>query len=141
VIIVASVSLLLCQGISETAERLLEYGPSIVARRVVSGHWIPVPVEEAVMTATTIPGVISATPRIWGVVNCPEGPVTVMGILLSNAKMIEIYPELVKSPGRGEALIGPGILSENLNRDIDTELVLLNGRRELKVKVTGVFTC
>jgi hypothetical protein len=140
VIIVASVSLLICQGISDTAERLIEHGPSVVVRRVVAGHWVPVPVEEAVNAAVSVPGVISATPRIWGVVNGPEGPVTIIGNPLSNEKILNIYPELGKSPGQGEALIGPGVLSGNLNEKMDSELILLNGRRELKVKVTGVIT-
>jgi hypothetical protein len=139
VIIVLSVSLLLCQGISETAKRFLEYGPSVVVRRVVSGHWVPVPVEEAVKAAISVPGVLSATPRIWGVVTSPEGPVTVMGNPLSDENMRKIHPDLIKSPGREEGVIGPGVVSVSSNGVIDTELVLVNGRRELKVKVTGVL--
>jgi len=139
VIMVASVSLLLCRGISETAERLLEHGPSVVVRRVVSGHWIPVPVEDAVKAAVSVPGVISAKPRIWGVINGPEGPVTVIGAPLPDEKTLKIHPAILKSPGKGEAVIGPGVFSEYSNGKINAELVLLNGRRELKVKVTGVL--
>jgi ABC-type lipoprotein release transport system permease subunit len=139
VIIVASVALLLCQGISETAERLLKHGPSVVVRRVDSGHWVPVPVEDAVRAAISVPGVISAEPRIWGVISGPERPVTVMGNPLSNENMFKSHPDLAKAPGRGEAVIGPGVLSASSNGNIDTRLVLLNGRRELKVKVTGVL--
>jgi hypothetical protein len=139
VIIVASISLLLCQGISETAKNLLEHGPSVVVRRVVSGHWAPVPVEDAVRAAVSVPGVISAAPRIWGVINGPEGPVTIMGNPLSDQNMLKIHPHPGKSPGQGEAVIGPGVLSASSNGKIDTDLVLVNGRRELKVRVTGVL--
>jgi hypothetical protein len=106
VIIIASVSLLLCQGISTTAEKLLEHGPSVVARRVVSGHWVPVPVEEAVKAAVSVPGVISATPRIWGVINGPETPVTVIGYPLLNEEMLNNHLGLDKFPSRGKAVIG-----------------------------------
>lgn len=139
VIIVASVSLLLSQGISETAIRLLEHGPSVVVRRVVSGHWVPVPVEDAVRAAVSVPGVISATPRIWGVINGPEGPVTIMGTPLTDENMLKIHPVPGKSPVQGEAVIGPGVISVSSNGKIHTEIFLVNGRRELKVKVTGVL--
>jgi hypothetical protein len=139
VIIVASVSFLLCRGVSETAEKLLEHGPSVVVRRVVSGHWVPVPVENAVKAAVSVPGVVSATPRIWGVINGPEGPVTVMGTVLSDKNLLKIHPGLGKSLHRGEALIGPGVLSTYSKGEIDTELVLFNGRRQLTVTVAGVL--
>jgi hypothetical protein len=139
VIIVASVSFLLCRGVSETAEKLLEHGPSVVVRRVVSGHWVPVPVENAVKAAVSVPGVVSATPRIWGVINGPEGPVTVMGTVLSDKNLLKIHPGLGKSLHRGEALIGSGVLSIYLKGEIDTELVLFNGRRQLTVTVAGVL--
>jgi hypothetical protein len=139
VIILPGVSLLLCHGISQTAERLLEQGPSVVVRRVVSGHWVPVPVEDAVRAAISVPGVITATPRIWGVVNGPEGPVTITGTPLSNDNMLKIHSGRGNFPNRGEAVIGEGVLSGNSDTKSDTELLLSNGRRKLKVKVTGVF--
>jgi ABC-type lipoprotein release transport system permease subunit len=139
VIIIASVSLLLCQGISTTAEKLLEHGPSVVARRVVSGHWVPVPVEEAVNAAVSVPGVISATPRIWGVINGPETPVTVIGYPLLNEEMLNNHLGLDKFPSRGKAVIGAGVLSAPSIDGSNIGLVLLNGRRELKVQVTKVL--
>jgi ABC-type lipoprotein release transport system permease subunit len=141
VIIIASIALLLCQGISTTAEKLLEHGPSVVARRVVSGHWVPVPVEEAVKAAVSVPGVISATPRIWGVINGPEAPVTIIGypLLNQNEELLKNHLELDKSPSRGNAIIGPGVLSATSIADSNIGLVLLNGLRELKVQVIKVL--
>jgi hypothetical protein len=140
VIIIASVSLLLCQGISTTAEKLLEHGPSVVARRVISGHWVPVPVEEALKAAVSVPGVISATPRIWGVINGPEAPVTIIGYPLFKGEMLKNHLELDKSPSPGKAIIGPGVLSIPSIEDSTIGLVLLNGRRELKVQVIKVLS-
>jgi ABC-type lipoprotein release transport system permease subunit len=141
VIIIASIALLLCQGISTTAEKLLEHGPSVVARRVVSGHWVPVPVEEAVKAAVSVPGVISATPRIWGVINGPEAPVTIIGypLLNQNEELLKNHLELDKSPIRGNAIIGQGVLSAPSIADSNIGLVLLNGLRELKVQVIKVL--
>jgi ABC-type lipoprotein release transport system permease subunit len=141
VIIIASIALLLCQGISTTAEKLLEYGPSVVARRVVSGHWVPVPVEEAVKAAVSVPGVISATPRIWGVINGPEAPVTIIGypLLNENEELLKNHLELDKFPSRGKAIIGSGVLSAPSIADSNIGLVLLNGLRELKVQVIKVL--
>jgi hypothetical protein len=139
VIIIASISLLLCQGISTTAEKLLEHGPSVVVRRVVSGHWVPVPVEEAVKAAVSVPGVLSATPRIWGVINGPEAPVTVIGYPLLNGDMLKNHLGFDKFPSRGKAVIGPGVLSDPSLDGSNIGLVLLNGRRELKVQVTKVL--
>jgi ABC-type lipoprotein release transport system permease subunit len=141
VIIIASIALLLCQGISTTAEKLLEHGPSVVARRVVSGHWVPVSVEEAVKAAVSVPGVISATPRIWGVVNGPEAPVTIIGfpLLNENEELLKNHLELDKPPSRGKAIIGPGVLSAPSIADSNIGLVLLNGLRELKVQVIKVL--
>jgi ABC-type lipoprotein release transport system permease subunit len=141
VIIIASIALLLCQGISTTAEKLLEHGPSVVARRVVSGHWVPVPVEEAVKAAVSVPGVISATPRIWGVINGPEAPVTIIGYpsLNENEELLKNHLEHDKSPSRGKAIIGPGVLSVPSIADSNSGLVLLNGGRELRVQVIKVL--
>ena len=139
VIIVAASSLMLSQGISKTAEELLAFGPSIVVRRVASGHWVPVPVDEAVKSAISVTGVISAKSRIWGLINGPEGPVTVMGIPVSDDNIFGIHPEPVKFPGEGEALIGAGVLTTFPKEGIDSELFLSNGRRKLNVKVIGVL--
>ncbi len=139
VIIVASVPILLCHGISVTAERLLEYGPSVVVRRVISGNWTPLPIEDGLKAAVSVPGVITAVPRIWGVVNGPEGPVTIMGNPIWDEKTLKVQTGSFKSPGLGEAVIGPGVLSSDLNEQIGKEVDFFNGQRELKVKVTGVM--
>ena len=138
-IIIAGISLLLSHGISKTAEKFLDYGPSVVVRRVISGHWVPIPEHDAVRAAISVPGVISAAPRIWGVIRGPEGPVTVMAIPGSDEGIVETYSGRGKFPGRGEALIGMGVLSASSSGGIDGELMLYNGRSKLIVKVVGVL--
>ncbi len=73
-------ALLLSQALSTTAGRLLKDSPSIVVRRVSPLGWSPMPAEESIRLARSVPGVLNARIRIWGTANSPAGPVTVFGI-------------------------------------------------------------
>ncbi|MFO8083410.1 MAG: FtsX-like permease family protein [Desulfobacterales bacterium] len=140
VIVVAAVPLLLSQGISTTAQRLLDNGPSMVVRRMMSGHWLPVPIEDAVRAAESVTGVLSAKPRIWGVVYGPEGAVTVMGFPCSGVESLKSFPDFKNAPHRGEAFIGPGVISATLNQEISHELLLFNGDKKLSVRMAKMLS-
>ncbi|GEM_PF-562099 len=140
VIVVAAVPMLLSHGLSNTAQRLLDSGPSLVVRKLAAGHWLPMPVEDGVKAAESVTGVLSAVPRIWGVVGGPESVTTVMGVSESDVQTLKRFSDLTKSPARGEAFIGPGVLSASSNGDKVEELLLLNGQKELSVKVGKIFS-
>lgn len=139
-IVVAGVPLLLSQAISVTAYRLLDNGPSMVVRRVVAGNWNPIPSEEAVHSAKSVTGVLSAEPRIWGVVTGPEKALTIMGIQKSDVKHPEIFLRSIEKPGPGEAVIGSGVLDLPLSGEMGNELILINGRRKVYVKVKSMLS-
>ena len=100
-------ALLLSQALSTTAGRLLKDSPSIVVRRVSPLGWSPMPAEESIRLARSVPGVLNARIRIWGTANSPAGPVTVFGIDRSQP-FSDLYRS-VPSPKRGEAVLGAGI--------------------------------
>ena len=100
-------ALLLSQALSTTAGRLLKDSPSIVVRRVSPLGWSPMPAEESIRLARSVPGVLNARIRIWGTVNSPAGPVTVFGIDRSHP--LGDLTKSVPSPERGEAVLGAGI--------------------------------
>jgi hypothetical protein len=127
-------ALLLTEALSNTAAELLEAGPSIVVRRVNAGGWTPMPVEEGLRIARSIPGITQARVRIWGVAAGPAGTVTVVGVNDETAE--SILPEKSelrgRAPGIGEAVIGPGVSGIGNEGVID-----LTGYRTLELKIVG----
>lgn len=140
VIVVAAVPMLLSHGLSTTAQRLLESGPSLVVRKLAAGHWMPMPVKDGVKAAESVTGVLSAEPRIWGVVRGPESVTTVMGFPQPDVQTPKRFSDGPKPPAEGEAIIGPGVLSASLNGDMVEKLLLLNGQNELSVKVAKIYS-
>ncbi len=104
---VTATTLLLVEAWTTTATTLIEEGPSLVVRRVTSGGWAPIPVDEAVAAAASVVGVTDAQPRIRGVVTAPEGPITVMGVTPSQAANLEVAG--ITLPGPGEIILGAGV--------------------------------
>ncbi len=142
VIVAASVPVLFSRGLSESAKNLLQEGPSIVARRISAGQWAPIPVEEAVEAAESVPGVTSARPRIWGTVGGPDGPVTVVG---QTGQRPEKTGKPKKSaeptlfPARGEAIVGYGTLSGNESEQGEGNPLALHGEKSLSFEIAGTF--
>jgi hypothetical protein len=100
--------LLFPRAVYNTVDRLLNAAPSIVVRRIDAGGWQPLPIREAVQAAGSVPGVISVTPRIWGIVNGPQGPLTVIGV--SQGIVPQGYKDLLpRLPDPGQAIVGPGV--------------------------------
>ena len=132
-IAIAGGALLLTQALSETSIRLLKEAPSLVVRRLSSGGWAPLPVAESLEAASSVTGVTEAAPRIWGVVNGPETPVTVIGVD-TPAREASPQQDILPLPRKGEAVVGPGVFSE-----VPQPSVRLNGQRSLEFKVTGML--
>ncbi len=112
IITVSATALLLTEALSTTAQRILADAPSLVVRKVGPGGWQPILAGPAVSSALAVPGVTEARPRLWGVVNGPDGPATVVGAdsqmhRLASASAIRRLPE------KGEAVAGSGIQAES----------------------------
>ncbi|HHP7233180.1 MAG TPA: ABC transporter permease [Desulfobacterales bacterium] len=106
-IIVLAVPLLLTQATATTAMRILADAPDLVLRRVNIVGWEPLPAEEARRLAEAVPGITAAEARIWGVVNGPLRPVTVIAVPAEPFENIR----LPITPATGQAVVGPGVIA------------------------------
>ena len=130
-VFVIATALLFSQALDATWAHLLDQAPDLVIRRIDGGGWAPMPADDAVALAQRIPGVLSPTPRLWGVVTGPKGPVTVVA-------STDVVPDRVlngiKRLSAGQAIVGQGVahaLAENrLN---------LGSRHPLTVTVVDFF--
>jgi hypothetical protein len=110
VCVVATV-LLLVEAWTQTVTDLLELGPSLVVRRVDALGWKPIPVRTALASTKNVVGVVSAVPRVWGVVTGPKGPLTVLGV--NSEAMASLQAKGIASPTNGQAVVGPGVLADS----------------------------
>lgn len=124
-------ALLFSQALDATWAHLLDQAPDLVVRRIDGGGWVPIPADEAVAYATGVPGVLDPTPRLWGVMPGPDGPVTVVA-------SIAVVPEGVlnemKPPTAGQAVVGQGVA-----RALSDSRLILGSRNPLTVDVIDVF--
>ena len=63
--------------------------------------------------AESVIGVVSVRPRIWGVVNGPNGPLTIVGIL-ENKIPKALADSLTRLPDPGQVIIGFGVSTGHL---------------------------
>jgi len=126
----ASTLLLLHQTLTTASLRLLEQAPHVVVRRIGAGGWLPLPAAEALHRVAEVPGVIRPRARVWGVVQGPDGPVTLVADGETAAMSLPVgWPH----PKRGQALVGPGVLPP----DSEQERLTLVGRRSMILEVIG----
>lgn len=105
-VFLTAMALLFSQALDATWERLMDQAPDLVVRRIDGGGWAPLPVDVAMACAKNIPGAIDPTPRLWGVVPGPEGPVTVVA---SIAVVPESMLKGIPPPSAGQAVVGQGV--------------------------------
>jgi len=119
-IAIVGIMLLFPRAVYDTVGRLLKAAPAIVVRRIDAGGWQPLPTRQAVDAAKTVPGVVSATPRVWGIVNGPDGPLTVIGVAPGSnpSAFNDLLPRL---PGPGQAIVGPGIAALRIDDILQLE--------------------
>jgi hypothetical protein len=104
--------LLFPRAVHDTLTTLLKATPSIILRQVDPTGWRPLPIRESVQAATNVIGVVSVKPRIWGIVNGPDGPLTIMGI--QQEGLPKIFTDLLTQlPARGQAIVGWGVASRD----------------------------
>jgi hypothetical protein len=133
--------LLFPRAVYDTVDRLLKAAPAIVVRRIDAGGWQPLPTREAVRAAKTVPGVISVTPRIWGIVNGPDGPLTIIGV--APGIIPPAYKDLLpRLPNPGQAIVGPGVAAGE-----SADILQLEGAMRSTYQIigrtpdnTGIFT-
>lgn len=121
--------LLLTHALSTGYARLTAEAPSVVVRRVSTGGWIPLPVDEALAAAGSVAGVMRPRARTWGVVSGPDGPLTVIGVQPGQGRDLGL-PGGYPFPQPGQALVGGGV-----DRRINGSQLPLVGRHPLTLTV------
>lgn len=125
--------LLFPRAVYDTLNRLLPATPAIVVRRVNALGWQPLPVRESEQAAMSVTGVVSVQPRIWGIVNGPDGPLTAVGIAESNIP--DAYQGLLtRLPEPGQAIVGPMMASV-----LQTGALELSGTIRQRYRVIGIL--
>jgi len=118
-------ALLFSRALDRTWSRLMDQAPDLIVRRVDAGGWAPIPVAAALASAAAVPGSLDPTPRLWGVVPGPQGPVTVTA---STGPLSASVLRALTPPDRGQAVVGSG-----LTDFIQDERLVLDNRLELEV--------
>ena len=128
-ILLPGIGLLLPHALSSTVRNIFKAAPSIIVRKVNAVGWQPIPVDIAIKAANNVTGVTQATPRVWGIVNGPDGPLTAFGVQKNkDGTFFGIRPEFV--PTRGQATLGPGITPSD-------NAIQLSGALEKRFDVLG----
>ncbi len=134
-VFLSATALLFSRAMDETWTDLMQTAPELIVRRIDAGGWAPLPAAAAMAAARTVPGVIDATPRLWGVVSGPEGPLTVVASLQGLAAD---PPGGIAPPGSRQAVVGQGVIG-SLKRSQAGRRLTLTGPHSLTVAVIGVF--
>jgi hypothetical protein len=121
--------LLFTNALSQSVKRLLADAPSIVVRKIEAGGFAPMPVQEGLAAARKTPGVLNPRTRVWGVVNGPSGPVTVVGIQTDTMEEASVKP-VPYALGPGQAIAGAGVETGK-----STAIKLQNGPRVLELQL------
>lgn len=130
-IAIAAAAVLFSQALDTTWQRLMDQAPDLVIRRVDTGGWAPMPAAEAIDAAGSVPGVIEATPRVWGVVSGPQEPVTV---LASKGLLPDSLLDGLAPPAPGQAVVGRSVF-----RSVPEGRLTLTGQTAVTVSVVGTF--
>lgn len=130
-VFLTATALLFSRALDATWARLLDQAPDLIIRRIDAGGWAPLPAAEALASAKTIPGVLHPTPRLWGVVPGPEGPVTVVA---SAAVVPASVLEGIKPPSTGQAVIG-----QAMARAVSNSRLILGSSTTMVLNVIDTF--
>jgi hypothetical protein len=125
---VTAAPLLFTQALSTTTGLMFRDAPSLVVRKLNALGWTPIPSDQSVQLAKSVPGVISARPRVWGRVAGPEGPLTVIGVDRYGPPL----PQSTALPGREEAVVGTDVKGDRA-----APFLTLTGQRTATLKVVG----
>lgn len=102
--------LLLSQAFSNTAEKILSRAPHLVIRYINSGGWAPLPIQPALASAESVPGVLNPRPRLWGTVKGDSRVFTVLG---TDDRITEFLKKHnIPVPSEGEAVGGAAVIPD-----------------------------
>ncbi|WP_459919056.1 ABC transporter permease [Desulfocicer niacini] len=107
--------LLFPRAVHDTLNTLLKSTPSIILRRADATGFSPILVQTSVRVAENVVGVVSVRPRIWGLVNGPQGQLTIMGVRKDEMPKA-LADQLTQLPDPGQVIIGFGV-STGLSAD------------------------
>ncbi len=130
-VFLTATALLFSQALDATWAHLMDQAPDLVIRRIDAGGWAPIPAEAAVALAKKIPGALNPTPRLWGVVSGPEGPIT---IVASTGVIPENGLHGLIAPSSGQAVVGQGVA-----RLVSGGRLNLGSRNPITVNVIDTF--
>ena len=133
--------LLFPRAVYDTVDKILGVSPAIIVRRINATGWQPMPVKEAIKSAEGVVGVVSVKPRVWAVVNGPDGPLTIFGVV--GGDLSEIFPDQqIKAPDRGQAIVGPGVMADKSYETLQLENQIRNSYRVIHrlPKKTSIFS-
>jgi hypothetical protein len=128
---IPATALLLVQGLTGAATSILADSPSLVIRKIDPTGWEPVPVEQSLKAVGSVPGVLRAYTRIWGVVGGPKGPLTVVTAISTPSGD---HSATSVHPARGKVLIGPGAATGST-----VSQLTLNGQTTQTFQIDGVI--
>jgi len=128
---IPATALVLVQGLTGSATHILADSPSLVIRKIDPTGWEPMPVEQSLKAVGSVPGVLRAYARIWGVVAGPEGPLTVVTPIPAASGGPIAHPAL---PQNGNVLIGAGAVTGSA----DSQLTL-SGRTTETFQISGAI--
>ena len=123
-------ALLFTGALSYTAGVALKNGPALVVRKTDNGGWAPLPVAESLATVAKVRGITRAEPRIWGLVQGPDGPLTVVGVTDASTPL----PGIPLFPSPGTAIAGP-----ELSAAVGTTLQLASAGGVRRYEITGLL--
>jgi len=125
---VTAAPLLFTQALSTTTNLMLTDAPSLIVRKFNAMGWTPIPSDQSVMLAKSVPGVIAARPRVWGRIAGPDGLLTVIGV----DRHGPCLPQSTTLPGRGEAVVDTDAIKERA-----APYLTLTGQRTTTLRIVG----
>jgi lipoprotein-releasing system permease protein len=128
---IPATALFLVQGLTGSAAHILADSPSLVIRKIDPTGWEPVPVEQSLQAVGSVPGVLRAYARVWGVVAGPGGPLTVVAPI-SRAPGDRTVDSTL--PQNGKVLIGAGAVTGSAGSQLT-----LSGRTTKTFQISGVI--
>jgi ABC-type lipoprotein release transport system permease subunit len=137
-VMVLATVLLLTHALKTEAEQLLVAGPELLVQRTLAGRHELIPVTAA-ETVAAIPGVDSATPRVWGYYydSLTGANYTLLAIDAQDRSLKLLSGRLPQ--GEGECAIGAGVAAAR-RVTVGDDLILVDaGNLGTIFTITGVF--
>ena len=125
--------LLISDSLERTSVTLLDQGPDLVIRRRDANGWQPLPVADALTAVAGLPGIVTARPRVWGLVQA--GALSVTAVAADGALDPQRRTETgIAVPDRGQAIVGGWTRAQGHRTSIT-----LSGQQEMDFGIDAVL--